>query len=278
MNKQQFSSFIRTLGLSGIADKTRFHLVRYFKRKENKLFRQNNPGVVLPPDYLIYESFQMNYHKYFIGGKEDALWLVELLQKHGNITHASILDWGCGPARIIRHLPSILGPSNTYVGTDYNPVTIEWNRKNIPGVRFELNGLNPPTSFQDNEFDFIYGISVFTHLSMENHERWTNELWRIAKEGAIILLTTSGNAFKEKLTDEELIQFNAGQLVTRGKVKEGHRMYSAFHPPSFLKSLFEKAGFVILEHIPGERKTVTYISQDMWVLKKSVRGKESKSL
>ena len=45
-----------------------------------------------------------------------------------------------------------------------------------------------------------------------------------------MFLTTQGDNFRVKLTDLELNKYNNDELVVRGKVKEGHRTYSAFHP------------------------------------------------
>ena len=45
-----------------------------------------------------------------------------------------------------------------------------------------------------------------------------------------MFLITQGDNFKVKLTDLELTKYKKNELVVRGKVKEGHRTYSAFHP------------------------------------------------
>jgi len=108
------------------------------------------------------------------------------------------LDWGCGPARIIRHLPKLL-PNTSLYGTDYNAKSIAWNKANFQKISFELNNINPPTSFEDGFFDAIYGLSIFTHLSEENHFNWISELYRISSPGAILILTTHGQAYREKL-------------------------------------------------------------------------------
>ena len=93
-------------------------------RAQNTEFKKQHPGVILPPDYLMYESFQINYSKYYIGGREDAREIIDLARPFVNFNSSSILDWGCGPARLIRHFPSILGKQNEYFGTDYNATTI----------------------------------------------------------------------------------------------------------------------------------------------------------
>jgi SAM-dependent methyltransferase len=210
----------------------------------------------------------MDFSKYYIGGREDAQWLISLVHPYCNLAHRKILDWGCGPARLLRHLPEILGPVNEYHGTDYNPKTIAWCRENIPGVTFSLNTISPPLPYSSDYFDFIYGISILTHLSEENQQLWSNELFRIISPKGIVLLTTHGDAFIEKLTPHEQNKYKRDELISREKVQEGHRMYGAFHPPSFIRNVFEQAGFSILQHTPGTRVNESFISQDVWILTK----------
>jgi ubiquinone/menaquinone biosynthesis C-methylase UbiE len=172
-----------------------------------------------------------------------------------------ILDWGYGPARIVRHLPALISPACAYYGTDYNPKTIAWCRENIEGVRFGVNAITPPTSFAANFFDVVYGISILTHLSAENHPNWYHELLRITQSGGLLLLTSQGTVFREKLTDSERSLFDQGQLVTRGNVVEGHRVYAAF-----LRHLFAQQSD-ILEHREG-KQAAWGLEQDLWVLRK----------
>ncbi len=234
----------------------------------NNQFKKAHPGNVLPPPYMVYESFQIDYQKYYLGGREDAEWIVSLFKPHLRHENIKILDWGCGPARIIRHLPALLGNTNEYFGTDYNPRTIAWCKAEIKGITFSSNQLNPPLPYPENQFDLIYGISILTHLSEENQTAWSQELYRVAATKGIVILTTHGDAFLEKLTATEVEAYQAQKPILRDKTKEGHRTFGTFHPPHFIRKIFMTAGFSILEHIPGKRVHATYISQDVWILLK----------
>jgi hypothetical protein len=72
----------------------------------------------LPPDYLLYESYGMRYAAYADGGKQAAEWLFGMVSPWLESFEAdkrkplSVLDWGCGPARMIRHLPDLLPPGS----------------------------------------------------------------------------------------------------------------------------------------------------------------------
>ena len=247
MKKGHISNLLRRIGLIFFTDWVRYYIQKFKNRTINKDFKQKNPDVKLPPDYLIYESFQINYQKYYTEGSDTAKWLTDHFKKHIDLKDKRILDWGCGPGRIIRHLPNVIGNGCEYLGTDYNKKSIDWCSKNLTNIQFNCNSLNAQLPYYDNYIDVIFGISIFTHLSEQLHYDWYDELYRVLKPNGIMLVTTQGDNFKVKLTDSELKQYNNNQLVVRGKVKEGHRTYSAFQPQEFMRKLFQNVE--ILEHI-----------------------------
>lgn len=248
-----------------LMDYFRYHLHRISNRKPNRKFRKQNPDVILPPDYILYESFQIDYNKYFNHGLDSTKKLVDFLQKYKEMRNLKILDWGCGPGRIIRHMPDLIEHDCEYYGTDYNIKTIGWCSQNIPNVKFSINKLSPPLPYEDNFFDIIIGVSVFTHLSAEMHNTWFKELTRISTKNGILYLTTQGRAFRSKLTRKEIRLFDEGNIVTRGKVKQGHRTYSAFQPSEFMMRLFQ--GYETLEHVEPDTQG-QYIPQDIWIIRK----------
>lgn len=214
----------------------------------------------------MYESFQLSYRKYYDDSRETAKWLKSYFEKYITLEKARILDWGCGPGRIIRHLPEIIGNDCAYYGTDYNEKSIRWCKEHLKNISFNLNTLEAKLPYQENFFDAIFGISIFTHLSEEMHYRWFDELYRILKPGGILFFTTQGNNHKVKLDKSELALFDAGKLVVRGKVKEGHRTFSAFQPPAFMHHLFDQ--MEVLEHVELEPGNGKIVPQDIWIVRK----------
>jgi len=265
MSKQQISNILRKTGFLHFADKARFHQQKIKNSKSNNEFIGKNPTVKLPPDYLIYESHEMNYEKYYNGGIKTAEWLVTHFKRHIDLKDKTILDWGCGPARIIRHLPKIVTNGCTFLGSDYNEKSIQWNSNNIPNVAFNLNSLAASLPYKNESVDVIYSLSVFTHLSEKLHYEWYKELYRVLAPDGIMFITTSGDNYKPLLTTPELVRYNNDELVARGQVKEGHRIYTTFHPKAFMKKLFQNA--VILEHIETPPQD-GWNPQDIWIVKK----------
>ena len=265
MNRTKLSNTLRKLKLLYVVDKIRFHIQKSKNQKINKEFKVKNPSVALPPDYLIYESFQMDYHKYYTQSYNSAEELISHVEKHIQLKEKKVLDWGCGPARIIRHLPTIVNNGCSFFGTDYNTKTITWCKEHIKDVNFNNNNLTANLPYPDNYFDVIYGISVLTHLSEKLHYDWYNELIRVLKPEGIMLLTTQGDNYKAKLSESELEMYNQNNLIIRGKVKEGHRTYSAFQPKQFMENLFSNS--TILEHIEKEPQK-NWTPQDIWIIRK----------
>lgn len=260
-------SVVRTAGLAQFADFLRFIITFIWNFPVNYRFQQEFPGLPLPPPYMLYESFRMDYRRYWESGKETAGWIKSQTTPFLPPRQAlKVLDWGCGPVRVLRHMPEIFGSESSYFGTDYNHETVNWCNHALEGISISDCPFLPPTQYEDFTFDLIYGISVFTHLPENAHYQWREELFRIAKPGAILLLTTQGQAFTEKLTQEEKRLFMDNTLLVRGKTREGHRTFSAFHPEAWARTFFE-AHFEILRHIKGN-KELWGISQDTWILRR----------
>ncbi|HEX2532951.1 MAG TPA: class I SAM-dependent methyltransferase [Chitinophagaceae bacterium] len=256
----------RKLGLMPLVDRLfyRFNAWRYGKK--NAVFQARYPGFALPPPYMIYEAYRLDYGAYYRDGMASAREIKEALDPYTDWQGVALLDWGCGPARVVRHWPALLPGNCSVHGTDYNAATIRWCRQHIPGVQFGQNGLEPPTGYPGSSFHIIYGISVLTHLSEKNHAAWLAELYRLLQPGGLLYLTTHGDAFREKLTAGERRLYDAGRLVVRSHVQEGHRAYSAFQPPAYLKSLFGNR-WKERKFAPGKKESWGF-QQDTWIIQK----------
>jgi ubiquinone/menaquinone biosynthesis C-methylase UbiE len=110
-----------------------------------------------------------------------------------------ILDFGCGCGRAIRALSNLLPRCQLY-GIDIDQEAIEWLKSNYSELaEFSVAPHIPPTTFESQMFDLIFGISVFTHLPEEMQFQWLNELSRITKSGGYIILTTHGEKHYKSL-------------------------------------------------------------------------------
>jgi SAM-dependent methyltransferase len=117
-------------------------------------------------------------------------------------------------------------------GTDYNPSLIRWCRKNIHHAQFETNRLIPPTVYGAGEFDLVYAISVFTHLTERDQISWMGELSRVLRPGGYLLITTHGESLIGGLSEDDRRSFRMGRLVVRNREASGTNLCAAYHPPT----------------------------------------------
>ncbi|CAL2061647.1 class I SAM-dependent methyltransferase [Tenacibaculum sp. 190524A05c] len=267
MKKIVVKRFLAQLNLLPLVEQLNFYRQKFKNKESNYAFKKNNPDVKLPPDFYIYETFQLNYEKFYTNGIPTAEWLINHVSEFKKLENSKILDWGCGTGRILRHLPTIAGNTNEYFGCDYNPKYVKWCSENLHNIDFKLNQVIPPLSYENDGFDLIYGISIFTHLSLEQHYSWFEELYRILKPNGILFLTTHGNAHQFKLTEKESQQFNNGELIVHDFKKEGNRLFSSYQPEEFMREIAQQYKLEILKHIPGEI-TDGKPQQDVWLFKK----------
>jgi SAM-dependent methyltransferase len=113
----------------------------------------------------------------------------------------TVIDWGVGCGRIMRHFlerrEGTRTGLKTIVGVDIDEMNVKWCQDNLSnlseGVHFRLlslEGFDLPSS----SVDLLYGISIFTHLSEHNQHIWLSEIRRVLKPSAIAILTVHGEA------------------------------------------------------------------------------------
>ena len=231
----------------------------------NARFRRQHPDFPVPPLFLLWDAqSHTDYSTYQQSGQDTAKLYWEIIRSHLDLAPPltrNVCEWGCGPGRIIRHLPYLSqGFPLRFWGTDYNRKSVAWCQRNIPGVTFKTNELAPPLAFEARAFDALYCRSVFTHLSEEMHFAWIRELSRVVRPGGLLMISTQGLAHRARLLPEEQEKFDRGELVVRDMADEGKLNFSAFHSPAFVRNRL-LAELQVLEHRPGET------SQDLWIVR-----------
>ncbi len=272
MLKQRLVNTLRSTGLLPLAERVNQYMDSFRSRAANRRFVREHPDFPVPPKHLAYDAYSTtNWDHYYSSGLEAAQYLMGIIDQHytgDNSRKLDVCEWGCGPARVIRRFHELAGTRqlNLY-GTDYNKETIAWNKSALSDIRFFTNSSEPPLPFEDQSMDFIYNISVFTHLSERLHHLWIDELRRVIRPDGLLVLTTHGDSFRKILLPNEQERFDAGQLVVRSGVLEGSRTFVAFHPTSFVRDKLLK-DFLVLKHVTSPLNQA--FDQDFWVIRPEV--------
>jgi SAM-dependent methyltransferase len=230
----------------------------------NRAFVLAHAEFATPPDDLMFDVCNhVDYELYREVGRRHAEVFARVIRERGFQPPISILEWGCGPGRVIRHMRDCFRAHEaTLTGTDVNARSIAWCAENIPNVDFAVNGFMPPLPFADDTFDAGYSYSVFTHLAEPAQRAWARELLRVLKPGGLLICTTLGDHYRERLAHRgETARYRQGQMVIQDGYEEGKKWFLALHPPSYVreKLLVEFTDVRAME-VPLE----SLLEQDLW--------------
>jgi SAM-dependent methyltransferase len=235
-------------------------------------------GLSLPPAHLIRVTSgclrqavnrpEALYDSYVEAGAQGAACIRAALERFGLAIEdfGSVLDFGCGCGRVIRHWRDLDGGVQ---GCDYNPLLVDWCQSALGFATFERNGLEPPLPYADSSFDFLYAISLFTHFDANQQIPWMRELTRVVSPGGVLLVTVGGESRATRQLDGTgLERFRAGELVVRRADLAGTNACAAFHPRRYIEEELA-AGLELLGVIPDGAQDVR---QDQVLLRKPATG------
>lgn len=149
-----------------------------------------------------------------------------------------VLDFGCGCGRVMKYFYPF-APNSRFYGSDIDEEAIAWCQSSLGEIgRFSANQEWPPLRFDDQCFDFVYAISVFTHLPEEMQFRWLEELRRVTRRGGYLILTTHGDELVKGASRKARKQFQEkGFCYSVGSRTQGLPDYyqTAFHSEDYIR-------------------------------------------
>jgi SAM-dependent methyltransferase len=176
---------------------------------------------------------------HFLGVGRKIFWdLKRLLAPFGKNFESfhSILDFGCGCGRVTRFLRPT--DNQVIVGTDIDPESIGWCKEHLGHIaEFNVNNFIPPLPYPDETFDFIYCISVFTHLPEDMQFQWLKELRRITKPQGIFITSFHGEGLFPATDSQVAAIFTRdGYVYIEGERTKGLPDFyrTAYHTKSYI--------------------------------------------
>lgn len=131
-----------------------------------------------------------------------------------NLEGQSVLDFGCGAGRTLRHFVADERPIELW-GCDIDAESIAWLEEHMaPPLHEFVNGERPPLPQPGESFDVVYCISVFTHLT-DSWSEWLVELHRVLKPGGLLVATFMGEGQSQVIAGEDWDDRRVGMLVLK---------------------------------------------------------------
>ncbi|MDB6092724.1 MAG: hypothetical protein JWM32_286 [Verrucomicrobia bacterium] len=199
-----------------------------------------NPSV-LPPPHLQVRQVGGDWGKnFFVSGGEMFDQIAAAAAEFGKPLGDAerILDFGCGCGRVLKSFARFPHRGEVW-GSDIDPEAIAWNRGNLGDVAlFDCNATVPPLAFPDAFFDFIFSVSVFTHLPEEMQLAWVAELRRVLKPGGMLIASLHGERYWSADPGVKAEVVAKGYAYRTGPVTAGLPEFymSAFHSEAYIRA------------------------------------------
>ncbi|NES91028.1 MULTISPECIES: methyltransferase [unclassified Okeania] len=243
-----------------------------------------NSIVLLPPNHLLLRISGNSSVKAFLSSFDDLKYTVKnYLQKAGFDFHQfeNILDFGCGVGRYLMAFKPELLPNQKLFGCDVFPECAEWCEENIKFATVKHNNIQPPLPFENNQFDLVNAVSVFTHLRLDLQHLWAWDIYRVLRPGGILFMTLHGPQFFPIVYDifrtgntHQAEMYSIGEeglflyLDHQGEVDgQGQHTVSAVHTPAAYQEIFS-----MFKHIKRFPQSNMANGQDLYILQKPISG------
>lgn len=169
--------------------------------EEFSIAERNEKQSKIPPAWLISAFTGIpSTVDFLIGGAVAATRYIELYNEFcGSFENVrAIMDFGCGCGRVLRNMPTQV----QLYGVDLHKDAISWINMSMPYVSSMLGSAEPPLRECVENIDFLYAISVLTHLNQIHESKWLKEWSKIVKQDGHLFLTFRGEDWVEDYAPE----------------------------------------------------------------------------
>lgn len=157
---------------------------------------------------------------------------------------ASILELGCGPGNITRHLLN-KNPHLKITGTDLSVNMLELAKKNNPSAKFQMLDCRDLHKIKDKYDALVFGFCL-PYVTKEEAIKMIHDGAKILNPGGLLYIST----MEDDYTKSELQTGSTGDQV-----------FIHYHQENYLRETLEKEGFQIThlsrkEYVDGNGKNV----------------------
>jgi SAM-dependent methyltransferase len=150
-------------------------------------------GFIDPEDHMLRHfletsSIEKGVRFYFDGGNADAKKIIELMKLFGmHEEKCRILEFASGYGRITRHLTKCCDVTVS----DIHPAAVEMIKSRLKTPAY-VSSHAPDELSIPGKYDFVFAISLFSHLPDATFGPWIAALLSLTKPGGYLMFTTHG--------------------------------------------------------------------------------------
>jgi SAM-dependent methyltransferase len=123
-----------------------------------------------------------------------------------------VLDFGAGCGRLLRHF-AFFADACTFTALDVDREAVDWLGAHLGFATSRCIAPEPPVALASESQDAVYSFSVFTHLPEARQLAWLEELRRVCRPGAALVLTTHGARVEQIVREGSAPHLPSADLV-----------------------------------------------------------------
>ena len=241
-----------------------------------------NSIALLPPRHLLLRISGNPSPKDFISSFDDLRYTVKNYLQKADLKFEqfeNILDFGCGVGRYLMAFESEILPNQKLFGCDVFAECAKWCQENIKFATVKHNNIQPPLPFENNKFDLVNAVSVFTHLRLDLQHFWAWDIYRVLRPGGILFMTLHGPQFFPIIYDifrngtaHKADMYSIGEeglflyLDHQGEAdSQGQHTIAAVHTSAAYQEIFS-----MFKHIKRFPQSTMANGQDLYILQKPI--------
>lgn len=218
--------------------------------------------------YIIQRRGDSGHAAYFRGGLQNANQVAAEARRILKREPLNVLEFASGYGRVSRHLQTTM-PETKIAASDIHPQACAFLRDRLGITAFE-SATDPDDLSIEEKFEFIFVLSLFSHLPDRTFRRWLGALYSLLAPGGALLFTTHGQTSLSRFEGIDLANEETGEgWIYRRKSDQPDLDVEDYGTmivtPRYVVDAIEECGDAVLASFSAGN----WLShQDAWVLRR----------